>query len=928
MTTPVLTTKLFIPPAPAAVVSRARLLERLSAGLHRRLTLICAPAGFGKTTLASEWLAECAAQQSDVRTAWLSLDEGESEPARFLDYLIAALETAAPGVGRGARPLLASPQPPPAEAVVTALLNEIATLPHRLVLVLDDYHVVEEPAIDEALAFMLEHLPPRMHVVMLTREDPGLPVARLRARGHVTEVRAADLRFTPAEAADFLTRVMGLDLSEQDVAALEARTEGWIAGLQMAALALQATAREAAAGRGAPQGTAESAAFIQAFTGSHRFVMDYLMDEVLRRQTDDLRDFLLRTSILERSCGPLCDALTGRNDGARTLECLERGNLFVIPLDGERRWYRYHHLFADVLRTRLLAEMPGEAPALHGRASVWYEHEGLRADAIRHAFLAGDLERAADLVELAGLMVEDTAATRVWRKWVAALPDELVRSRPVLSGWLASALLSTGEFEAAEARLADAERWLRAPDEGKMVVADEEWFRILPATIAIVRAYIAQARGDVALAIEHAEKVLQLAPEGERLRRMQATGLLGLAYWSRGDLQATDRAFTAVVTGLLSMGNLADAISAASILPEIRMAMGRLGEAERTLQELLDLAMKSTVELPPEAADLFRALGGLALERGDLETAAGHLSKSRELSERGELEISRYRTCMAEARLSRTRGDFETALALLDEAERHFISSPLPEVRSVGAVRAEIWAAQGRVADARRWVNDRGLSSVDELSYLREFEHLTLARILVAQHTEDTRMRADEPTGGPLRAALDLLERLLAAAEEGGRIGSAIEILATQALAHEEQGDASAALASLAQALSLAAAEDQIRPFLDGGPAMAQVLREAVLRGVAPERASRLLAVFPTAPVEAGSASRPSAADDELLSRREVEILRHIAAGLTNQEIASRLYLSLYTVKAHARTIYDKLDAHNRTLAVAKARELGILPPV
>ncbi len=518
-----LATKLFIPPAPAAVVSRARLLERLDSGLDRRLTLISAPAGFGKTTLVSEWLAGCATRNSDVRTAWLSLDEGESEPRRFLDYLVATLQTAAPEVGMGAARMLASPQPPPAEAVVAALLNDVAALPDRLILVLDDYHVVDETSVDDMLAFMLEHLPPCMHLVLLTREDPALPVARLRARGHMTEVRAADLRFTPAEAADFLTRVMGLDLSAEDVAALEARTEGWIAGLQMAAVALQAMTRQSAVGPDVRAGRAESAAFIQAFTGSHRFVVDYLMDEVLARQPDGLRDFLLRTSILDRMCGPLCDAITGRDDGARTLEDLERGNLFVIPLDDDRRWYRYHHLFADVLRTRCLADMPGAAPALHGHASAWYEHEGLRGDAIGHAFLAGDLERAADLVELAGPMVEQISEARIWWRWAAALPDELVRARPVLSGWCAHALLGRGEFEAAEARLADAERSLEALPGSGVVVADKEWFRLLPASIGIARAYIAQARGDAELAIEHAEKVLELVPDGEQVRRMQAS---------------------------------------------------------------------------------------------------------------------------------------------------------------------------------------------------------------------------------------------------------------------------------------------------------------------------------------------------------------------------------------------------------------------
>jgi LuxR family transcriptional regulator, maltose regulon positive regulatory protein len=921
MSTPVLATKLFIPPAPPAVVSRARLLDHLNEGLSRRLTLVSAPAGFGKTTLVSEWLGGLVRHVPEMRVAWLSLDEGESDAVRFLDYLVAALQTAVPGVGEDLRRTLEASPLPPGEGVLTGLLNEVAAVPGGLVLVLDDYHAVEGTAVDELLAFMLEYLPPRVHYVLLTREDPGLPVARLRARGQMTEVRAVDLRFTAAEAADFLTRVMGLDLTEADVSALEVRTEGWIAGLQMAALALQATARQEAARPGGRAGEAAGAAFIEAFTGSHRFVMDYLMDEVLRRQPGALRGFLLRTSILDRLCGPLCDAVTGAEDGRQTLESLERGNLFVVPLDGERRWYRYHHLFADVLRARLLADLPDEAPSLHTRASAWYEGEGLRAEAIRHALAAGDFELAADLVELAGPMVEQTAQARIWWKWVTALPDDVVRRRPVLSGWCAYTLLGMGELEAAEARLVDAERLLQSADGGRVVVADEEWFRLLPATIGVSRAYMAQALGRVSEAIQHAERVLELIPEGEQIRRMQASGLLGMAYWSMGDLQATDRVFTAFSRSLRLAGNLIDAMSTASILPDVRMATGHIGEAEATLRELLDFVTDAGGDLPPEASDLFRGLGELALERGESRAAHVHLLKARELSEQGDLRTCRYRTYLAQARLCQTLGDWDGALALLDEAEPQFVRSPLPEFRSVVALRAQVWAAQGRVAEALQWAAERGLSPDDEFGYSGEFEHLTLAKALLARHDA-------APLADSAREALGLLERLLAGAHAGGRTGTVIEILAMQALAHRALGSIASALASLTRALILAAPEGYVRPFLDGGPAMARLLREAVLRRAEPEAAGRLLAAFAATGIDSAPTGGAADSGEELLSRREAEVLRHIAAGLTNQEIASRLYLSLYTVKAHARTIYDKLGAHTRTGAVAKAREVGILPPV
>ena len=441
MSTSILATKLYIPPPRPKVVLRPRLVERLDEGLHHKLTLISAPAGFGKTTLVSEWVASC-----ERATAWLSLDEGDNDLARFLAYLVAALQTIMADMGEGVLAVLQSPQPPPIESMLTALLNEITATPDDFILVLDDYHVMDAQPVDHALTFLLEHLPPQMHLVIATREDPQLPLARLRARGQLTELRAADLRFTPSEAAEFLNRVMGLNLSADDIAALETRTEGWITGLQMAALSMQ--------------GRSDTASFIQAFTGSHRFVLDYLVEEVLQRQPEHMRSFLLQTAVLDRLNGSLCDAVTGREDGRGMLETLERGNLFVIPLDDRRQWYRYHHLFADVLQTRLMEEWPDQVSALHRRASVWYEQNGLPSDAIRHALAAEDFERAADLIELAGPVVEESSQTATWLGWVRALPDELVRARPVLSVWYAYALLGRGEMEAAEARLTDAERWL------------------------------------------------------------------------------------------------------------------------------------------------------------------------------------------------------------------------------------------------------------------------------------------------------------------------------------------------------------------------------------------------------------------------------------------------------------------------------------
>src|ERR671921_731793 len=470
MSTPILATKLFVPPPQPKVVLRSRLIEHLDEGLDRKVTIISAPAGFGKSTLLGEWGAGCGRP-----AAWLSLDERDDDPTRFLTYLVAALQTIAPNMGSGVLGALQSPQPPPAESILVALLNEIIAQPDDLVLVLDDYHVIDARAIDDALAFLLEHLPPGMHLAVAAREDPNLPLARLRARGQLTEVRASDLRFTLSETAEFLQGAMGLDLSEEEIAALEVRTEGWIAGLQLAALSMR--------------GREDVPGFIRAFAGDNRYILDYLVEEVLQRQPERIRNFLLQTSVLDRLSGPLCDAITNQEDAGVMLEALERGNFFVIPLDDRRQWYRYHHLFAEVLRAHLMAEQPDQVSILHQSASEWYEHNGLPADAIQHALAAENFERAADLVELAWPTMRRSRQEATLLGWLQTLPDEVLHCRPVLDVAYTHVLLASGVFEGVEDRLLYAERWLdnsevrRArPDTlaAGMVVVDEEAFRLLP----------------------------------------------------------------------------------------------------------------------------------------------------------------------------------------------------------------------------------------------------------------------------------------------------------------------------------------------------------------------------------------------------------------------------------------------------------------
>ena len=539
MSTPILATKLFTPPPRPKVVVRPRLFARLNEGLHRKLTLISAPAGFGKTTLVSEWLAAPTGLQKQP-VAWLSLDEGDSDPTRFLAYLVAALQTIASNFGEGLLAMLHSPQPPPTEAILTTLLNEITIIPDKFILILDDYHVIEAREVDHVLTYLLEHLPPLMHVVITTREDPPLPLARYRARGQLTELRANDLRFSTSEAAEFLNQVMGLKIAPQEIAALESQTEGWIAGLQLAALSMQ--------------DHEDVSGFIRAFTGDHRYIVDYLVEEVLQRQPNGVRSFLLQTAILDRLSGPLCSAVTGQNDSKLLLEALERGNFFVVPLDDKRHWYRYHHLFADVLNTHLLAEQPDQVVTLHRRASEWYAENGLPADAIRHALATNDFERAADLVELVGPSMRKSRQEVTLLGWLQALPNELLHHRPVLSVHYAATLLYIGKLEGVEARLWDAERWLETtaasttmnkrphPDlsggaarkgsqasapKDHPVVVDQEEFRRLPGMIAIYRAGYALARGDVADTVRYARQALVFIAEDDHIWRGAATGAPG-----------------------------------------------------------------------------------------------------------------------------------------------------------------------------------------------------------------------------------------------------------------------------------------------------------------------------------------------------------------------------------------------------------------
>ena len=914
MPAPILATKLYVPRVRPNEVLRPRLIERLNRGLSSgcKLTLISASAGFGKTTLVSEWIAGCKRP-----VAWLSLDEGDNDPIRFLTYLVAALQTISANLGEGVLGMLQSPQPPPTESILTTLLNEIATIPDIFILVLDDYHVIDSKPVDQALTFLVEHQPPQMHLVIASREDPNLPLARLRVRGQLTELRLTDLRFTPAEAADFLKRRMGLNLRDADIAALEARTEGWIAGLQLAALSMQ--------------GRSDTAGFIQAFTGSHRFVLDYLAGEVLERQPERVRNFLLQTAILDRLSGSLCDAVTAQDGGKGMLETLERGNLFVVPLDDQRQWYRYHHLFADVLQVHLIEVQPDRVSTLHRRASAWYEQNGYSPDAILHALAAEDFERAAGLIELAWSAMDLSYQSSTWLGWVKALPDVLIRARPVLSVGYAWALLDGGELEASEARLHDAERWLATPTD-KMVVMDKEQFRSLPASIATARAYRSLALGNVPGTIKYAQQALELTPENDQVRYIQATALLGLAQYTSGALEAAERSLADFHSKLQKTGEIPTLIGITFLLADIRVALGRLHEAESSLQQSLRLATGQGEPMPLGTADLYRGLGELYVEWGDLEAAAQHLLTSQKLGEQTATTDWPHRLRVSQARLREAQGDLDGALALLDEAERVTIRSPLPDVRPVAALKARVWLKQGRLAEALGWACEQGLLADDDIHYTGEFEYITLARVLIAAAKSDRE-------AGSLDESTRLLGRLLQAAETGGRLGSAIQILLLQVLAFQAQGNLPHALSVLERALALAEPEGYMSIFLDEGEAMRVLIEKQSRDRNHPlsSYADKLLAAF-TQPVAVPKSAimrqksymlepevRPAKNMlVEPLSDRELEVLKLLRSELSGPEIAQQLIVSLNTLRTHTKNIFNKLGVNNRRAAIRRAEELDL----
>jgi LuxR family maltose regulon positive regulatory protein len=901
-----LATKLHIPTTRPELVSRPRLIERLNAGLGRKLILISAPAGFGKTTLLSAWATGCGQP-----VAWLSLDERDNDPARFLAYLVAALQTA--GVEIEGSTVGDVNTPAAIEALLTALINQIDAVSDHFVLALDDYHLITAQPVHDALTFLLDHLPDRVHLAIATRADPPLPVARLRGRGQLTELRLVDLRFTRKEAAAFLNQAMELALSAQDVAALASCTEGWVAGLQMAALSLQ--------------GRDDVSCFIAGFAGSNRYVLDYFLAEVLRREPEHVQGFLLRTSILERLCAPLCDAIlqggepvgqradpavdTLPTDSQVVLEYLDRANLFIVPIDDRREWYRYHRLFSDLLRQRMHQMYPDSVPGLHRRASGWLEQNGLMAEAIDHALAAEDLERAADLIEANAEATLMRGEVSTFLRWVDALPDGLLRARPALSVLYAWMLLWQGQS------LKLIESLLRDVEEGDERVAGR---------VTALRGLMAGLQGRVERTAELCSLALKQLPEEDQFVRTFTLWLLRTTELVSGEGMADMQALDDVLRMSQMAGNVMLSVMIACNRAEILMRQGRPHEAAATYQKAVDLATDTQGRRMPIAGQALVGLGELSREWGDLDAAERYLVEGIDLTEQW-TEVGPLDAYIALARVRWVQGDMESAWDALRKAQELAVKFDLTDLDdlSVAMLQAWMWISQGNLEPARRWAEERELFRYIDTplqeetsdSYdlrIRKYELLVLARLLIAQE------RPGE--------ALKLLGSLIPAAKWRGRPGMLVEIHVLQALAYQAQGNLDRAMDALECALSLAEPKGYVGIFAGEGEPIRVLLREAAKRGITPGYVNKLLAACGVSEYGGMGGPLPYPQTQPLLeplSERELEVLRLLTTHLSSTEIAEQLCISVNTVRYHIKNIYGKLGVHSRSDAVQRAGELELL---
>jgi LuxR family maltose regulon positive regulatory protein len=928
-----LATKLHVPRVRSDVVVRPRLAERLAEGLQGDLTVVCAPAGFGKTALLADWT-----RRGGRAVAWLSMDTADNDAARFWRHVAAAIGRAREGGGGPPAGLLRSPCSP--EAVVAMLVNELAAAPGEVALILDDYHLIESQAVHQSLGLLLGHLPAGLRLVLASRSDPPLPLARLRARGQLTEIRTAELRFTRDEAAALLRAAAGRDLSESAVAGLVVRTEGWAAGLQLAALSLR--------------GREDVAGFVASFSGDHRHVLDYLAEEVLDRQPERLRCFLLETSVLDRLCGPLCDAVTGGADGQHLLEAIERANLFLTPLDEVRGWWRYHQLFADLLRARLAQERQEQLPGLHRAAAVWLDEHGLVDHAIRHALLAGDTTAAAELVERNIEPMLGRGETARWRAtrlaeadqgpalagdqgatvtgWLDALPAGLVQSRPRLCAVRAIQAVIAGQGGALEHWLGTAERALAAASAEEPSEAGSDqlgWtaspLADMPGTIAILRADLARLRGDAGSAVRLMRQLVSRLPPAERVLRFNAEWNLARAHWVNGDLSRAEQAFAELITTARAAGEYYLVLAVGWELGRVQQARGRLGAALATCRQALAIGAELDSPSPPALGIARLGVAAVLYERGELAAALEHATEGVERCR----QLARGRV-LAEglvvlARVREALGDQDGALAAVAEAEQ---VGPSPDVvglfNPAPLERVRLLLERGQLDEGAVWAVAQGLDAEDRPSYAREREHLMLARVLLGQ---------GEPGG-----AYRLVERLRAVATAQQRTGSLIELGPLRARALAARGDQAGALAALAAAVTLAWPEGYLRVFTGEGAALATLLDQLIAarrRGAASaasvpwEYLRQLRAALATGKAGAAPPPGPSTLEAvglaEPLTGRELEVLGLLGVGMANQQIARELVVAPETAKKHVSHILGKLGAANRTQAAARARELGLL---
>lgn len=903
-----LATKLHLPRVRPGFVPRPRLLERLDDASAHALVLVCAPAGFGKTSLLSDWV-----RRGGRRVAWLSLDAEDSDPARFWRHAVAAVDHALPGIGDRLTPWLAPPAPPSFDGVVAALINELAADPpdDEVRLVLDDYHLVGSPAVHASLTFLLDHLPPELRLVLSSRADPPLHLARLRVRGQLGELRAADLRFTSEEASAVLHEAAGPGVPESAVSALEARTEGWAAGLQLAGLSIR--------------GQADAAAFVATFSGSHRHILDYLTEEVLERQTDEVRRFLLETSVLERLSGPLCDAVTGRSGGQAMLEAVEGAGLFLVPLDEARGWWRYHQLFADLLRARLQQQCPEWVAMLHRRAAEWHEQQALADDAIRHALSADDTVWAARLIETQFdelFYLRGEGATV--RRWLAALPDDVVQARRRLLVAQAAMADASGQFEAVEPLLSAAEQAAASSGDEAFAPSAGEAASLLvnvPATIAIFRSYLAQLHGDVSAAAALAARAREVIGAGEQMLGFISEGTSAVVEWSQGRARDAEHALSSAIARWRAAGHHNLIGWGGYHLGRVQQALGHLGAAEQTYRRVLESTAVPDGPTFPAAGIGYAGQADVAYQRGQLVEATRLVVEGIALCRQFTFTPPLSGALVRLAWIKHAEGDDAGAREAIDEALSIAPADTDADLLNpVPAQRARLLLAQGDVTSTERWTRERGLDPDREPEYHQELAYLVLARLLLAQ---------DRP-----EEALPLLVRMDALATGQHRLGSVIELRALRALALA-RCDEAAAVDTLAEVLVLAGAEGHIRVFADEGEPMrallgrvivAQRSEHAAARTVPLDLLARLQRAFEERPER--NAARTATALPGLidrLTRREIEVLDLLAAGRSNRLIAEELVVTLDTVKKHVSHVLDKLGAANRTEAVARGRQLGLI---